>query len=86
MGTSPDMSDQQNEPAHITEAKRAASRTGLIATIVIWFLIAALLAFDFARDSKRPGPYPASVWIGLVALAFLAIMLVRRGLKLYRAK
>ncbi|MDQ2739221.1 MAG: hypothetical protein M3Y35_11560 [Actinomycetota bacterium] len=80
------MSDQRREPAYITEAKRAAARTGFIATIVIWFLVAALLAFDFARDSQRPGPYPSSVWIGLVALILWAAMLIRSGMKLHRTK
>ena len=80
------MSDKPAEPAHITEAKRAAARTGFVAGAVIWVLITGLLVFEIVRDAQRPGPYPQSLWIGVIASLFAGAMIVRRGLKLRRPK
>jgi len=50
------------------EAKRAATRTSAIALMVMWLLLAALLAFG-AITAHSHGPAPSAFfWVGLVAL------------------
>ena len=60
------------ESLRTREAKRAATRTSAISLMVIWVLVAALLAFDAINAHSHGRALPTFFWIGLLALVLFA--------------
>ncbi len=57
-----------SEPAHITEAKRAAGRTRVITLVVILGIITAGIVLLAVRDFSRRGPVGLSLWVSIAAI------------------
>ena len=75
----------QQDPPHIAEAKRASGRTGLVASVVIWFVLALFLWLPALVRHSHGHPFTTGFWVGVVAEVVYGALIVRLWLK-HRAR
>ena len=65
------------EPAHITEAKRAADRTRVIAMVVILGILTVGIVLQAIRSFSRPGPVGLSIWVSIASITLAWVLSLR---------
>ncbi len=66
-----------SEPAHVTEAKRAAGRTRVGAMVVIFGILTVGIVLLAIRDFSRPGPVGLSIWVSIASIILAWVLTLR---------